>query len=539
MARVIAIANQKGGVGKTTTAVNLGASLAVAEQRTLIIDTDPQGNTTSALGFPKDPVRQTLYQTLILGEPIEKVTIDAQIEGLDLVPSDRNLVGAAVELVNMDDREYRLREALRKSRDNYAFILIDCPPSLDLLTLNALAASDSVLVPIQCEYLALEGVSELLDTLSRLQKSINPSLAIEGILLTMYDDRTTLSKQVAADLRSFFGDKVFESVIPRNVRLAEAPSHGMPVIFYDIQLGRGLSALIREPEPQPQVPPQAVGAAGSQATTGAAAAVVPAWARNEGLIEADIDLIDPSPYQPRTRFREQTLDELARSIVASGIVQPLVVRRIGNRYQLIAGERRWRAAQRASLRRVPVVIHDVPEQSAMEMTVVENLQREDLNPIEQARAFQRLTDDFTMTQEQVAERTGKDRTTIANALRLLKLDDTIQDLIEDGLVSAGHGRALLAIESLEDRLEIARRVSRGGLTVRQVERLSTRSSKPKAIATEVVADPNVKAALDELQKKYGTRVQMRAIAPGKAGQLVFEYYDASDLTRLYDQLMRE
>jgi len=234
MARVIAIANQKGGVGKTTTAVNLGASLAVSEQRTLIIDSDPQGNTTSALGFPKDPSRQSLYQTLILGEPIEKVTIDAQVEGLDLVPSDRNLVGAAVELVNMDDREYRLREALRKSRDNYAFILIDCPPSLDLLTLNALAASDSVLVPIQCEYFALEGVSELLDTLTRLQKSINPSLAIEGILLTMYDDRTTLSKQVAADLRSFFGDKVFESVIPRNVRLAEAPSHGMPVIFYDI-----------------------------------------------------------------------------------------------------------------------------------------------------------------------------------------------------------------------------------------------------------------------------------------------------------------
>jgi len=267
--------------------------------------------------------------------------------------------------------------------------------------------------------------------------------------------------------------------------------------------------------------------------------VAPALARSEGFIEADIDLIDPSPYQPRTRFREEALDELARSIVASGIVQPLVVRRMGNRYQLIAGERRWRAAQRASLRRVPVVIRDVPEQSAMEMTVVENLQREDLNPIEQARAFQRLTDDFTMTQEQVAERTGKDRTTIANALRLLKLDDTIQDLIEDGLVSAGHGRALLAIESLEERLETARRVSQGGLTVRQVERLSTHSSKPKATATELVADPNVKAALDELQRKYGTRVQMRAISPGKAGQLVFEYYDASDLTRLYDQLMRE
>ena len=234
MARVISIANQKGGVGKTTTAVNLGASLAASEQRTLIIDCDPQGNTTSALGFPKDPARRTLYQALILDEPIERITIDAQVDGLYLIPSDKNLVGAAVELVSMENREYRLKGAIQKICEKYSYILIDCPPSLDLLTLNALAASDSVLVPIQCEYLALEGVSELLDTLMRLRRTINPALAIEGILLTMYDDRTTLSKQVAADLRSFFGAQVFESVIPRNVRLAEAPSHGMPVMFYDI-----------------------------------------------------------------------------------------------------------------------------------------------------------------------------------------------------------------------------------------------------------------------------------------------------------------
>jgi chromosome partitioning protein len=234
LARVIAIANQKGGVGKTTTAVNLGASLAASEKKTLVIDSDPQGNATSAFGFPKDPSRRTLYQTLILGEPIERVTIDAKIDGLDLIPSDKNLVGAAVELVLMDNREYRLKEAIQGIRDKYEFILIDCPPSLDLLTVNALAASDSVLVPIQCEYFALEGVSELLDTLMRLRRTINPTLSVEGILLTMYDDRTTLSKQVAADLRSFFGSQVFESVIPRNVRLAEAPSHGMPVMFYDI-----------------------------------------------------------------------------------------------------------------------------------------------------------------------------------------------------------------------------------------------------------------------------------------------------------------
>jgi chromosome partitioning protein len=234
LARVIAIANQKGGVGKTTTAVNLGASLAANESRTLVIDSDPQGNATSALGFPKDPARRTLYQTLILGEPIDRVAINAKVDRLDLIPSDRNLVGAAVELVGMENREYRLKEAIHSIREKYDYILIDCPPSLDLLTLNALAASDSVLVPIQCEYLALEGVSELLDTLMRVRRTINPALSIEGILLTMYDDRTTLSKQVAADLRSFFRTQVFESVIPRNVRLAEAPSHGIPVIYYDI-----------------------------------------------------------------------------------------------------------------------------------------------------------------------------------------------------------------------------------------------------------------------------------------------------------------
>jgi chromosome partitioning protein len=234
LARVIAIANQKGGVGKTTTAVNLGAYLAASEKHTLIIDSDPQGNATSALGFAKDPARRTLYQTLILGEPIERVAIDAQIDRLDLIPSDKNLVGAAVELISMENREYRLKDAIGPLREKYEYILIDCPPSLDILTVNALAASDAILVPVQCEFLALEGVSELLDTLARLRRSINPSLAIEGILLTMYDDRTTLSKQVAADLRSFFGAQVFESVIPRNVRLAEAPSHGMPVMFYDI-----------------------------------------------------------------------------------------------------------------------------------------------------------------------------------------------------------------------------------------------------------------------------------------------------------------
>jgi len=206
---------------------------------------------------------------------------------------------------------------------------------------------------------------------------------------------------------------------------------------------------------------------------------------------------------------------------------------------LIAGERRWRAAQRAELPRVPVVVRDVPESMAMEMTLVENLQREDLNPIEQAHAFQRLTDEFHLTQEQVAERTGKDRTTIANAVRLLKLEAPIQELVEQGRVTAGHARALLAVADSDLRLDLAKKIARGAMTVRQVERLASRVPRPRPDTAASAADPNTKAAIDELQRAYGTRVLLHPRFGGKPGQLAFEYHDDSDLARLYDQLMRK
>jgi ParB family transcriptional regulator, chromosome partitioning protein len=277
------------------------------------------------------------------------------------------------------------------------------------------------------------------------------------------------------------------------------------------------------------------------ATSGGAAAapaLAPTTASNDGLLQVDIDLLDPSRYQPRTYFREQALEELAQSIRASGIVQPLVVRRVNNRYELIAGERRWRAAQRAALQKVPIVIRDVPDDVAVEMTLVENLQREDLNPIEQAAAFQRLTDEFNLTQEQVAERTGKDRATIANSVRLLKLEEPIQRLLEEGSLSAGHGRALLAVTDPPLRLELAKRAANGGMTVRQVERSSTRTPRHPAVPSADNSDPNAKAALEELQGRFGTRVLLQKRASG-GGHLIFEYYNDSDLARLYDQFMRE
>ena len=417
MVKVIAIANQKGGVGKTTTAVNLAACLA---RKVLLIDSDPQGNATSGFGFDKRDIKQCIYDAIISEVPMQDVIKHTAYKGLDLVPATIQLAGAEIELVSLMNREGRLKNSLERVKHNYDYVIIDCPPSLGLLTINGLTAASSVMIPIQCEFYALEGVTMLMNTIQLVQRNLNPALKLEGVLMTMYDSRTNLSQDVVNEVQKYFKTKMYQTIIPRNVRLSEAPSHGQPVIDYDskskgAQVYMDFAREVIEDEKKGGLG-KGLGAIFGENTSPAVEKVQePASAAQELLIKN----IAANPYQPRCNFDEEKLQELAASIKEFGVVQPVVVRKKGRSYELVAGERRLRAAGLAGLTKVPAIIKDYDDAKMMEIALIENIQRHDLNPIEEAQGLRRLMQEFKLTQEQTAEKVGRSRSAVTNILRLL------------------------------------------------------------------------------------------------------------------------
>ena len=570
--RVITVANQKGGVGKTTTAINLGTALAAIGERVAILDLDSQGNASTGLGIAGKDRSVTSYEVMAGEAGLDDAMMPTVVPGLSIVPSTVDLSSLEMEISSDPQRALRLRAALNRYQGAQAslpadqrlsYILVDCPPSLSLLTVNAMTASHAVLVPLQCEFFALEGLSQLLRTVEQVRGALNPALIIHGIALTMFDARNNLSSQVVEDVRKVMGDKVYATMIPRNVRLSEAPSYGRPAILYDFKCA-GSQAYIKlaqeviERERQLRL-----------------AAAIDRVAQREGMAMADdaskrrlgrglaalmgdavpesvavdqvrqtrrlpIEQIAPNPQNPRGTFSEEALDELTASIREKGVVQPLLVRTLDEgRYELIAGERRWRAAQRAGLDAVPVVVRDVSDQESLELAIIENVQRADLNPLEEALGYQRLIESFAYTQQDLATVIGKSRSHIANTLRLLKLPEGIQGYVSSGALSAGHARQLIG---RDDAPELARRILDDGLSVRDIERLVQARDAGEADAAPVAkADPgkvdrdaDTRAIEAKLSDLLGLNVTLKPKSDG-SGALTIRY---TTLEQLDDLLRR-
>ena len=551
MAKVFAIANQKGGVGKTTTCINLAASLVATKRRVLLIDLDPQGNATMGSGVDKHGLENSVYDLLIGECDLAQAMHFSEHGGYQLLPANRDLTAAEVVLLEMQMKESRLRSALAPIRENYDYILIDCPPSLSMLTLNALVAADGVIIPMQCEYFALEGLSDLVDNIKRIAELLNPNLKVEGLLRTMYDPRLSLMNDVSAQLKEHFGEQLYDTVIPRNIRLAEAPSYGMPALAYD-KTSRGAIAYLALAGEMVRRQRKNSRTAAAQANSG-----IPMAVKKRGLgrgldallsgptvssleeqaVQADqrelqhlpLDLIQRGKYQPRRDMDPQALEELAQSIKAQGVMQPIVVRPIGSgRFEIIAGERRWRASQQAGQETIPAMVRDVPDETAIAMALIENIQREDLNPIEEAVALQRLQQEFQLTQQQVAEAVGKSRVTVANLLRLIALPEVIKTMLSHGDLEMGHARALLGLPE-NQQVEGARHVVARGLTVRQTEALVRQWLSGKQEPAEPVKpDPDIARLEQRLAERLGSAVQIRHGKKGK-GQLVIGYNSLDEL----------
>ncbi|KAF4515948.1 hypothetical protein B566_EDAN000185 [Ephemera danica] len=437
----------------------------------------------------------------------ENIIQKTSVNGLFILPSNADLAGAEIELANVNGREHHLRDAIKEIHNAYDVIVLDCPPALGILTINALAAAKSVLIPVQCEYYAMEGLSRLISSIERVKQSINLDLFIEGIVLTMFDARNTLARQVSEQVRNHFGSRVYQAVIPRNVSLAEAPSYGRPGILYNMA------------------------SSGSQAYLSLAKEFL-----DHGEKSTRIDAIVPNRYQPRQIFHPAELAELAASIKESGLLQPILVRRKGDGiFELISGERRWRATKEAGLATIQAVVRNCSDQEAILFALVENIQREDLNPMETARAYSRMMNEFGLTHDSIAQKVGRDRSSVTNSVRLLNLHHDVQALVESGAISAGHAKVILGIDTPETQCRIAKTVAAHALSVRETERLVTTSSTTKK-RTNLQSTTSQWSDIEaRLQKRFGTRVTIEA--GRKGGKVIIHYYSAPELEGIVDNLL--
>ena len=517
-----------------------------------MIDLDPQGNASTGFGIDYAKRSTGSYALIADARSVADLACATEIGSLMLVPADNELAGAEIELVEMERREYRLREALAAEgvADAYDYILIDCPPSLGLLTLNALVAAHSVLVPLQCEFFALEGVSQLIRTIDRVRRAFNPALRLEGLVLTMFDRRNNLSELVSADARGFFGTKVFETVIPAqhsDLRSPEPWPTGAvvrPEIQWSDRLCQsgpgadrpydcpsGSSGVSRKKEmPAAASRPWACRLCWVRTTRRISVHARAGRTAEAGIHTLPVEQLEGGPFQPRQLMDADALEELANSIRTRGILQPILARphpEHPERYQIIAGERRWRAAQMAGLHEVPVHIRLLEDADAMAASLVENLQRRDLNAIEEAEGMQRLMSEFGMTQEEMAGAVGKSRSHVANTVRLLQLPLAVRREVMAGALSAGHARALIGHP---DPAKAALAVIAKRLTVRQTEAMAQANGVAARIAPASARalihavegkDPEIHALERDLREKLGLRVEVQF--NGRGGQLRIHY----------------
>ena len=529
----MAVANQKGGVGKTTTAVNLGAALAELGYRVLVVDLDPQGNATTGLGINSRNLEATIYDVILHDVPMEDAIEPTSLRNLFVVPATIHLAGAEIELVPVFSRELRLRRAIEQVTDDFDFIMIDCPPSLGLLTVNGLAAATEVVVPIQCEYYALEGLGQLLRNVNLVQTNLNPRLEVTTIVLTMYDARTRLAEQVVREVRQHFGARVCRHVVPRTVRLSEAPSFGQPIIVFDPS-SRGAIAY-RE--------------LAKEVSGGAAAAGwVGAWRPSSPTTLSATErrrcsrcrstASGPTPTSPAVTSTRKTSDRSPRPSGQSASCSPssFAVSATTSTSSSPANGGGGRPDGPGSTPSPPWS-GSVDDLGSVEQALIENLHRIDLNPMEEAAAYQQLIEDFGLTHEQLASRVGRSRAAISNTLRLFQLPPSIQRMVIEGQLSAGHARALLGTPDRNFQEALAapgggrRSVGSGGRGSGAAADRAQRRGGSRGRASGRLRPPGVVELEKLLSQHLDTRVKVDMGA--RKGRVVIEFATLEDLERIY------